>query len=126
MATLFLLGTHGSDDPTRASLPFHVAVGAIEAGHQPQVGLGGEAVLPGARDALGLRREVQGAAVVPSVEFGRRLIEQALQRSRQNKSRAADLLAISRPRLYRRIKELNIPDVPEPDDEPPPQADGRP
>jgi uncharacterized protein involved in oxidation of intracellular sulfur len=43
MATVFLLGTHGSDDPTRASLPFHVAVGAIEAGHQPQVGLGGEA-----------------------------------------------------------------------------------
>ena len=41
----------------------------------------------------------------------RRLIEQALQRARQNKSRAADLLEISRPRLYRRIKELSIPDA---------------
>lgn len=40
----------------------------------------------------------------------RRLIEQALGRARQNKSRAAELLDISRPRLYRRIKELNIPD----------------
>jgi PAS domain S-box-containing protein len=46
----------------------------------------------------------------------RRLIEQALQRARQNKSRAAELLAISRPRLYRRIKELNIPDLAEPPD----------
>lgn len=44
----------------------------------------------------------------------RRLIEQALRRARQNKSRAAELLEISRPRLYRRIKELNIPDEPEP------------
>jgi DNA-binding NtrC family response regulator len=44
----------------------------------------------------------------------RRLIEQALGRARQNKSRAAELLDISRPRLYRRIKELNIPDEPEP------------
>ena len=43
MGTIFLLGTNGTDDPTRASLPFHVAVGALEAGHQPQVGLGGEA-----------------------------------------------------------------------------------
>jgi len=37
-------------------------------------------------------------------QLERRLIEQALQRARQNKSRAAELLEISRPRLYRRIK----------------------
>jgi PAS domain S-box-containing protein len=46
-------------------------------------------------------------------QLERRLIEGALARARQNKSRAAELLDISRPRLYRRIKELNIPDVPE-------------
>jgi DNA-binding NtrC family response regulator len=46
-----------------------------------------------------------------------RLIEAALQRARHNKSKAADLLGISRPRLYRRIKELNIPEEAEPSDE---------
>ena len=43
----------------------------------------------------------------------KRLIELALHRSRQNKSRAAEILEVSRPRLYRRIKDLNIPDLPE-------------
>jgi PAS domain S-box-containing protein len=46
----------------------------------------------------------------------RRLIEQALTFSRHNKSKAAELLVISRPRLYRRMKELNIPDLPEHDE----------
>lgn len=43
----------------------------------------------------------------------RRLIEKALHAARHNKSRAAELLAISRPRLYRRMKELGMPDLPE-------------
>ncbi|GAC1466578.1 MAG: hypothetical protein NVSMB9_07270 [Isosphaeraceae bacterium] len=43
-----------------------------------------------------------------------RLIESALKRCRQNRSRAAERLGISRPRLYRRIKELNLPDEEEP------------
>ena len=43
-------------------------------------------------------------------EVERRLIETALRHSRSNKSRAAEILGISRPRLYRRIKELNLPD----------------
>ena len=50
-------------------------------------------------------------------QFERYLIEQALLRARHNKSRAAKLLNISRPRLYHRIKELNLPDEPDPLDE---------
>ena len=48
----------------------------------------------------------------------RKLIENALLRARHNKSRAAESLGISRPRLYRRIKELNLPDKAETADEP--------
>lgn len=50
-------------------------------------------------------------ATLENVE--RRLLESALRAARQNKSRAADMLSISRPRLYRRMKELDIPDLPE-------------
>jgi DNA-binding NtrC family response regulator len=49
----------------------------------------------------------------------RRAIETALRQARGNKSRAADVLGISRPRLYRRIKELGLAD----DDELPEAAD---
>jgi DNA-binding NtrC family response regulator len=55
-------------------------------------------------------------------EIERRLIETALARARQNKSRAAELLGISRPRLYRRIKELNLPDESDPEPEPQPSV----
>jgi predicted peroxiredoxin len=44
MATILYLGTAGSDDPTRAGLPFNFALGALDAGHEPQVFLAGEAV----------------------------------------------------------------------------------
>jgi uncharacterized protein involved in oxidation of intracellular sulfur len=43
MATILYVGTHGTDEPTRASLPFHAATGAIEAGHTPQIVLVGDA-----------------------------------------------------------------------------------
>ncbi len=54
------------------------------------------------------------------VQVERRLIERALARARQNKSRAAKSLGINRPLLYRRIKELGIADVPESEPEPEP------
>jgi predicted peroxiredoxin len=44
MARILYLGTSGSDDPTRAGLPFNFAMGALDAGHQPEIFLAGEAV----------------------------------------------------------------------------------
>lgn len=43
----------------------------------------------------------------------RRLIENAMAKARRNKSRVAEILGVSRPRLYRRIKELGLPDEPD-------------
>ena len=43
MATILYTSTYGSDDPTRASIPFFMALGAIEAGHDPSIVLIGEA-----------------------------------------------------------------------------------
>jgi PAS domain S-box-containing protein len=50
-------------------------------------------------------------------EVERRLIENALVKSRRNKTRAADFLGISRPRLYRRMKELNLEDESDSDED---------
>jgi predicted peroxiredoxin len=44
MATFMISGSFGSDDPTRAVLPLLTATGALEAGHEPEVFLVGEAV----------------------------------------------------------------------------------
>ena len=43
MGKVLYSSTYGSDDPTRASLPFHMALGAIEAGHEPEIALIAEA-----------------------------------------------------------------------------------
>jgi uncharacterized protein involved in oxidation of intracellular sulfur len=42
MAKLLITSTHGSDDPTRASLPFHIAKGAAETGHEVGIVLAGD------------------------------------------------------------------------------------
>ena len=42
MAKIFIIATHGSEDPTRAGLAFFMAKGAIEAGHQPEILLAGD------------------------------------------------------------------------------------
>ena len=45
MATLMFLGSSGSEDPTKAVFPFILANGAVEAGHEAQVSLFGDAVV---------------------------------------------------------------------------------
>jgi predicted peroxiredoxin len=57
MATILYVGTAGSDDPTRAGLPFNFALGALEAGHQPQIFLAGEAAY--------LMKDDVAAAIMP-------------------------------------------------------------
>ena len=42
MARILILVTHGSEDPTRASLSFFIAKGAVEAGHRPEIVLVGD------------------------------------------------------------------------------------
>ena len=43
MARILVVGTHGSNDPTRAAMPLITAQGALDAGHEPEVALLGEA-----------------------------------------------------------------------------------
>ena len=45
MATQLIIGTHGSEDPTKATLPFLLADGAVQAGHQPTILLVGDAAV---------------------------------------------------------------------------------
>ena len=71
MATILYVGTAGSDDPTRAGLPFNFALGAIEAGHQAQIFLAGEAAY--------LMKEDVAAAVMPVAMPGlREMIEKVV------------------------------------------------
>jgi uncharacterized protein involved in oxidation of intracellular sulfur len=44
MGNLLFVGTFGTDDPTRATMPFIVASGALDRGHEPGIVLMGEAV----------------------------------------------------------------------------------
>ena len=43
MAKILHSTSYGSDDPTRATIPFVMALGAIEAGHETELVLLGEA-----------------------------------------------------------------------------------
>ena len=45
MASELFIGTHGSEDPTKATLPFLMANGALDAGHQTAIILIGDAVV---------------------------------------------------------------------------------
>ncbi len=46
MASLLYIATHGPDDPTKACIPFHLAVnGAAEAGIEATINLMGDAAI---------------------------------------------------------------------------------
>ena len=45
MASELFIGLHGSEDPTKASFPFIMATGALDAGYQTAIILVGDAVV---------------------------------------------------------------------------------
>ena len=66
MAKILFIGTHGTDDPTRATFPFMEAKGAIEAGHETGIILMMEAA-PLIKDHIAA--QVQGIGVPPLKEL---------------------------------------------------------
>lgn len=62
MGRIMYLGTWGSDDPTRASMPFITAAGALDRGHEPVIVLMGEAVYLMKDDVLD---NIQGVGFPP-------------------------------------------------------------
>ena len=66
MAKIPFVGTHGTDDPTRATFPFMEAQGVIEAGHEAGIILMLEAA-PLIKDHIAA--QVQGIGVPPLKEL---------------------------------------------------------
>jgi uncharacterized protein involved in oxidation of intracellular sulfur len=66
MAKLLYIGTAGTDDPTRATFPFLMAKGAIEAGHEAGIILMGEAA-PLIKDSIAA--QVHGVGIPPLKEL---------------------------------------------------------
>ncbi len=45
MATILYMGSHGSENPTKSVFPFILANGAVDAGHQAEIHIFGDAVV---------------------------------------------------------------------------------
>ena len=71
MARELFIGTHGSEDPTRATFPFLLANGALEAGHEPGIVLMGDAVVV-MNDAVA--ESIQGVGLPPLTELMPKII----------------------------------------------------
>ena len=72
MARELFIGTHGSEDPTKATLPFLIGGGAIDAGHEPAIILVGDAVVV-MQDAVA--ESVQGVGFPPLKELVDKVVE---------------------------------------------------
>jgi predicted peroxiredoxin len=55
MAKILYTSSHGSDDPTRATIAFVGAIGAIDAGHESELALLGEGPVNRARSLDSVR-----------------------------------------------------------------------
>jgi len=66
MARILISSTHGSENPTRATLAWLSAKGAVEGGHQPQIVLAGDAAILANRTVA---ESVQGVGIPPLKEL---------------------------------------------------------
>jgi predicted peroxiredoxin len=67
------LGTTGPDDPTKASIPLHIAAnGSAEVGQESAVVLAGDAVDLAQR---GTAEKVEGVGIPPARELFRKLLD---------------------------------------------------
>ena len=73
MGTMLCTSTYGTDDPTRATMPFLAALGALEAGHQAQILLQGEATYL-MKDYLA--EQIHGVGWPPLTELLAKVIDQ--------------------------------------------------
>ncbi|HUX05751.1 MAG TPA: hypothetical protein VMX35_00420 [Acidobacteriota bacterium] len=72
MSMILFVATRGSDDPTMATFPFELAVGAVKEGQQAQIALLGESVVT-MRDAVA--EEMHGFGCQPLKEALAEVIE---------------------------------------------------
>ena len=72
MARQLFISTNGSEDPTKATLPFLIADGAVQAGHEAAIILVGDAVVV-MNDAV--VDSVQGVGLPPLKDLVAKAIE---------------------------------------------------
>ena len=76
MTTMLYVGTHGPDDPTRATFPFHFANGALDAGYSAKILLVGDAALLMKES---IAREVRGVAVPALADLMRTVVDRGAE-----------------------------------------------
>ena len=72
MVRQLFIGTHGSEDPTKATFPFLIASGAIDAGHEPAIILMGDAAVLMSDTVID---SIQGVGLPPLKELVAKVIE---------------------------------------------------
>lgn len=75
MATILYIGKYGAANPVEATMPFHFAVGALDAGHQPQIALAGEATYL-IKDTIAA--QIHGMGIPPLQELMQKVIEHSV------------------------------------------------
>jgi uncharacterized protein involved in oxidation of intracellular sulfur len=72
MSKLLYVGTFATDDPTRATMPFIAASGALDRGHEPMIVLMGESVY---LLKEGVVNEIHGVGFPPLKQLINKMIE---------------------------------------------------